>query len=146
MASASPTTRSFSPPPRSTGRCRYFRTEAEALALKAELQGAKSLLVIGGGLIGLEVASVAAELGLTTTVIEIAPRILARVCDEETSEFIHERHRRAGVDIRLGTGATALQRLPSGGFEVDTNLGVAVTADLIVVGVGVIPEDRLAKS
>ena len=124
----------------------YLRTEAEALALKAELQGAKSLLVVGGGLIGLEVASVAAELGLKVTVIEIAPRILARVCDEETSEFIHERHRRAGVDIRIGTGATALQRLPNGGFEVDTNLGVAVTADLIVVGVGVIPEDRLAKS
>jgi NADPH-dependent 2,4-dienoyl-CoA reductase/sulfur reductase-like enzyme len=78
--------------------------------------------------------------------MEIAPRILARVCDEETSALIHERHRRAGVDIRLGTAATALRPLPDGGFEIDTNTGIAINADLIVVGVGIIPEDRLAKA
>ena len=69
----------------------YLRTEAEAMALKAHLDRSKSLMVIGGGLIGLEVAASAAELGIKTTVIEIAPRILARVCDEETSALIHER-------------------------------------------------------
>src|SRR5439155_6718724 len=62
----------------------YLRIAAEALALKAHLHRSQSLLVIGGGLIGLEVAASAAELGIKTTVIEIAPRILARVCDEET--------------------------------------------------------------
>jgi NADPH-dependent 2,4-dienoyl-CoA reductase/sulfur reductase-like enzyme len=124
----------------------YLRTEAEALALKAELARSKSLLVVGGGVVGLEIAASAAELGVKTTVMEIAPRILARVCDEETSAFIHERHRRAGVDIRLGTAATALRPLPGGDFEVDTNTGMAVTADCIVVGVGIVPEERLAKS
>jgi NADPH-dependent 2,4-dienoyl-CoA reductase/sulfur reductase-like enzyme len=124
----------------------YLRTEAEALALKADLQRSKSLLVVGGGVVGLEIASSAAELGVKTTVMEIAPRILARVCDEETSALIHERHRRAGVDIRLGTAATALRPLPEGGFEIDTNTGIAVNADLIVVGVGIVPEDRLAKA
>ena len=73
----------------------YLRTEAEAMALKAHLDRSKSLLVIGGGLIGLEVAASAAELGIKTTVIEIAPRILARVCDEETSALIHEAPPRA---------------------------------------------------
>ena len=124
----------------------YLRTLTEALALKAELARSKSLLVIGGGVVGLEIASSAAELGVKTTVMEIAPRILARVCDEETSAFIHERHRRAGVDIRLSTGSTALRRLPGGGFEIDTNTGIAVNADLIVVGVGIVPEDHLAKA
>jgi 3-phenylpropionate/trans-cinnamate dioxygenase ferredoxin reductase component len=124
----------------------YLRTLTEALALKAELQPGKSLLVIGGGVVGLEIASSAAELGVKTTVMEIAPRILARVCDEETSAIIHERHRRAGVDIRVSTGSTALRPLPGGGFEIDTNTGIAIVADLIVVGVGIVPEDHLARA
>jgi 3-phenylpropionate/trans-cinnamate dioxygenase ferredoxin reductase subunit len=124
----------------------YLRTIDEALALKADLARSKSALVIGGGVVGLEIASSAAELGIKTTVMEIAPRILARVCDEETSAIIHERHRRTGVDIRLGTAATALRRLPSGGFEIDTNTGIAILADCIVVGVGIVPEDQLAKA
>src|SRR5262249_9823162 len=124
----------------------YLRTHEEALALRAELQRAQSRLVVGGGLIGLEVASPAAELGVKTTVIEIAPRILARVCDEETSALIHARHRQAGVDIRVGTAAAALHRAPDGAFAVETRAGDTIAADLIVVGLGVMPEDRLAKA
>src|SRR6478672_512467 len=81
----------------------YLRTEAEARALKAHLHRSQSLLVIGGGLIGLEVAASAAEVGVKTTVLEVAPRILARVCDEETSAIIEQAHRARGVDIRVGT-------------------------------------------
>jgi 3-phenylpropionate/trans-cinnamate dioxygenase ferredoxin reductase component len=124
----------------------YLRTLTEAVALKADLSRSKSLLVIGGGVVGLEIASSAAELGIKTTVMEIAPRILSRVCDEETSALIHERHRRAGVDIRLATGSTALRPLPGGGFEIDTNTGIAINVDLIAVGVGIVPEDRLAHA
>ncbi len=63
----------------------YLRTEAEARMLKADLARSKSLILIGGGVIGLEVAASAAELGIKATVIEIAPRILARLCDADTS-------------------------------------------------------------
>ena len=90
----------------------YLRTEAEALALKAELHQAKSLILIGGGVVGLEIAASAAELGVKVTVIEIAPRILSRVCDEETTAIIHERHRARGVDIRTGVAVTAMRALP----------------------------------
>ena len=68
----------------------YLRTEAEAHALKAHLHRSKSLILIGGGVVGLEIAASAAEIGLKVTVIEIAPRILARVCDAETGAIIHE--------------------------------------------------------
>lgn len=123
----------------------YLRTEAEALALKADLQRSQSLLLIGGGVIGLEVAASAAELGRKTTVIEIAPRLLSRVCDEETSAFVHERHRTHGVDIRTATSVAAVRRTAGGGFSVETHTGDTVTADLIVVGAGALPDDRLAK-
>jgi len=109
----------------------YLRTEAQARALKARLHQGGSLLVIGGGLIGLEVAASAAELGVKTTVIEIAPRILARVCNTEISELIHERHRSRGVDIRVGTAVSALRELTDGRLGVDADSGDTIAADLI---------------
>jgi 3-phenylpropionate/trans-cinnamate dioxygenase ferredoxin reductase subunit len=124
----------------------YLRTAAEALALKAHLARSQSLLVIGGGLIGLEVAASAAELGIKTTVIEIAPRILARVCDEATSALIHERHRARGVDLRIGTAVAALHALPDGRRAIETKAGDTIAADLIVVGAGIAPDDALAKA
>src|SRR5216683_7780249 len=92
----------------------YLRTEAHAVALANELKTAQHLAVIGGGLIGLEVAASAAELGVKVTVIEIMPRILARVCDEDTSARVHDAHRRHGVDIRLNTALTGAQAAPDG--------------------------------
>jgi 3-phenylpropionate/trans-cinnamate dioxygenase ferredoxin reductase subunit len=127
-------------------RIHYLRVEAEALALREELKASRSLLVVGAGLIGLEVAASAAEIGLMTTVIEIAPRILARVCDEETSTVIEARHRAAGVDIRLGTVIGAVRPAPGGGIEIDSDKAGTFKADLVVVGAGVLPNDRLAKT
>ena len=124
----------------------YLRTEAEALALKAQLHRGRSLLVIGGGLIGLEVAASAAEIGVQTTVVEIAPRILARVCDEETSALILARHRAGGVDIRLGTALVALREAPDSRIAVETAAGETLAADVIVVGIGAAPDDELARS
>jgi NADPH-dependent 2,4-dienoyl-CoA reductase/sulfur reductase-like enzyme len=124
----------------------YLRTEAEALGLKAHLNLARSLILIGGGVVGLEIAASAAELGLKVTVIEIVPRILARVCDEETSAIIHEHHRAHGVDIRLGAIATCMQALPDGKLAVKTKAGETFSADLIVVGAGAVPDDALAKA
>jgi len=124
----------------------YLRTADEALALKAHLGLAKSLILIGGGVVGLEIAASAAELGIKVTVIEIAPRILARVCDEETSAIIHQRHRDYAVDIRTDTICAGLQALPDGRLAVVTKTGETLAADLIVVGAGAMPDDALAKS
>jgi len=124
----------------------YLRTADEALALKAHLGLAKSLILIGGGVVGLEIAASAAELGIKVTVIEIAPRILARVCDEETSAIIHQRHRDYAVDIRTDTVCAGLQALPDGKLAVVTKTGETLAADLIVVGAGAVPDDALAKS
>lgn len=124
----------------------YLRTADEALKLKAHLALAKSLILIGGGVVGLEVAASAAELGLKVTVIEIAPRILARVCDAETSAAIHQSHRDHSVDIRTDTVCAGLQALPDGRLAVVTAGGDTIAADLIVVGAGAVPDDALAKA
>jgi NADPH-dependent 2,4-dienoyl-CoA reductase/sulfur reductase-like enzyme len=124
----------------------YLRTETEARAIEAHLAAARSLLVVGGGLIGLEVAASAVERGVSTSVIEIAPRLLARVCDEETSKLIEQRHHARGVDVRLHTGVRAKHDLPDGRINIETTVGESITADLVVVGTGALPDDALAKA
>src|SRR5262245_32038899 len=131
--------------PPSRNGIHYLRTEAEAHALKARLHQSRSLLVIGGGLIGLEVVASATELGVKTSVIEIAPRVLARACNEELSALVHERHRAHGVDIRVGTAVSGPCELADGRLAVDAEGEGTIAADLIVVGAGIAPDDRLAK-
>lgn len=124
----------------------YLRTEADAHALKGALRQSQDLLVVGGGLIGLEVAASAAELGVKTTVLEVLPRILARVCDEETGAMVHAAHRQHGVDIRVGTALVAAVPQSGGRIAVVTGTGESLIADLVVVGTGAKPDDRLAAA
>jgi NADPH-dependent 2,4-dienoyl-CoA reductase/sulfur reductase-like enzyme len=127
-------------------RVHYLRDQGQALALKAELQGCGRVLVIGGGLIGLEVAASAAELGVKVTVLELLPRILARVCDEETSAVVLTEHEQRGVDIRTGTGLANAAPDPEGRIAVTTTTGETLVTDLIIVGTGAKPDDRLAAA
>jgi 3-phenylpropionate/trans-cinnamate dioxygenase ferredoxin reductase subunit len=117
-----------------------------AYALAAELRTARHLVVVGGGLIGLEVAASAADLGVEVTVIEVLPRILARVCDAETAARVDETHRRHGVDIRLGTALTHAEMQSDGRIALRTGAGETLVADAVVVGAGAIPDDRLAAA
>jgi len=123
----------------------YLRSEADARQLALRLTETRHLLVVGAGLIGLEVAASAATLGVTTTVLELAPRILARVCDEEIGALVDAAHRRHGVDLRLGC-AVASASAADGEVDVLTTTGDGLTADVVVVGTGAVPNDRLAAA
>ena len=123
----------------------YLRTEADAQRLTMKLRETRRLLVVGAGLIGLEVAASAAELGVPTTVLELAPRILARVCDEEIGGLVEAEHRRRGVDLRLGCAVASVAAVGDESVVITTT-GERVAADLIVVGTGAKPNDRLAAS
>lgn len=105
-------------------------------------KGAK-VLIVGGGYIGLEAASVAAKLGLNVTLVEMADRILQRVAAPETSSFFRDLHTRHGVDIREGVG---LDRLVGAGAVQGALLtdGCELDVDFVIVGVGIAPETRLA--
>lgn len=105
-------------------------------------KGAK-VLIVGGGYIGLEAASVAAKLGLNVTLVEMADRILQRVAAPETSNFFRDLHTRHGVDIREGVG---LDRLVGAGAVQGALLtdGCELDVDFVIVGVGIAPETRLA--
>jgi 3-phenylpropionate/trans-cinnamate dioxygenase ferredoxin reductase component len=124
----------------------YLRSEADARGLQSELRPGRDLLVVGGGLIGLEVAAAAATLGLKVTVVEVAPRILARVCDERTGSVVHEAHIRRGVDIRVSTALASVALQDDGRIAAVTSAGERVAADLVVVGTGSRPDTALAAA
>ena len=109
--------------PPSMPRVHYLRTEAHARAIKAGLANCKHLVVIGAGLIGLEAAASAAELGIEVTVIEYAPRIMARACDEETGAIILAEHQHHGVDFDLAASVTQVTAQLDGTIALETSDG-----------------------
>lgn len=122
----------------------YLRSEADARALRSRLQPGRALVVVGGGLIGLEVAAAAAALDVRVTVLEVAPRILARVCDERTASAVHAAHVGHGVDIRVSKTLTSATPHEDGRISVTANNGERFAADFVVVGTGSKPDDAVA--
>ena len=108
------------------------------------VKGAR-VLIVGGGYIGLEAASVAAKLGLKVTLVEMAERILQRVAAPQTSDYFRALHREHGVDIREGVG---LERLSGEGHVHAARLsdGSELPVDFVIVGVGIAPATALAET
>ncbi len=121
-----------------------LRTAADALRLRTKIAEALRLTVLGGGFIGLEIAATARAAGKSVTVLESAPRLLARSVSPELAEHVLQTHRANGIDIRLGVAV--------GEFEITgkrlTALGVdghRQGVELLVMGIGAVPEHTLAS-
>jgi 3-phenylpropionate/trans-cinnamate dioxygenase ferredoxin reductase subunit len=129
------------------GGVHYLRTVADADRIRAECAPGRRLVVIGGGYIGLEVAATARELGLEVSVIEMAERVMNRVTCPEVSAFYAAEHARRGVRIHCRETVRALHGDSAGRVRaVLTEQGGEYPADLVIVGVGVVPADELAKA
>lgn len=115
------------------------RTRADVDQLIAELPGATRVIVIGGGYIGLEAAAVLTKLGKSVTVLEAAPRVLARVAGEPLSHFFEAEHRAHGVDLRTGVTVDAI--VGSEGWATGVRLadGHVVPGEIVLVGIGIVP-------
>ena len=128
-----------------------LRTAADADRLKAALTPSKEatpgkrLAVIGGGYIGLEAAASARALGAEAVVIEKEPRVLARVACKELSTFFQDYHRQKGVVFELGAGVDAIEGKDGGAVGVRLSDGRLIGADAVLVGVGAVANDELAK-
>lgn len=126
-------------------RVRYLRTAADVEQLRPDFRPGARLVVIGAGYIGLEVAAVAAKHGLRVTVLEAAPRVLARVAGAEISAFFDRIHNAASVAIRCDTGVAAIEGGP-GLALVRTSDGDLIEADLVLAGIGLLPNVELAAA
>ncbi len=122
------------------GGVHAVRTREDVDRLMGELDaGAKKVVVIGGGYIGLEAAAVLTKLGCAVTLLEALPCILARVAGPDISSFYEADHRAHGVDLRTNVSVDSL--LGEGGKVTGVKLadGSVLPADIVIVGIGIIP-------
>ncbi|MFD9443906.1 NAD(P)/FAD-dependent oxidoreductase [Streptomyces sp. NPDC060006] len=121
-----------------------LRTLRDAAALRTALAGAADLLVVGGGFIGLEVASVARTLGVRVTVVETRDRLMGRSVSEPTARYLAELHTARGVRLLLSEELTALHGEDGRVRTAELHHGERLRADTVVAGVGVLPNTTLA--
>lgn len=126
-----------------TGACQYLRTIEDSRNIRNRLRPDVRLLIIGAGFIGLEVAAAARQRGAKVLVADVASQVLGRVAPAELGEFYKAYHESRGVEIRLGITLSAIERR-SAGLTACFADGTEWQADLIVAGIGVIPNAELA--
>src|SRR5580693_7699498 len=126
------------------GDVRYLRILDESEALRQRIGIARHVAVIGAGFIGLEFAATARARGLEVDVVELGPRVMARAVTAEISAFFEARHIAAGIRIHFGVQATSIEADGMAVTGVSLSDGRHVPADLVVVGVGVLPNVELA--
>jgi 3-phenylpropionate/trans-cinnamate dioxygenase ferredoxin reductase subunit len=121
----------------------YLRGISDVDGIRSNMARGRRITIIGAGYIGLEVAAVAAQLGLNVTVVEMESRVMSRVVSPELSEFYQGVHTDHGVDLKLSTGIAGF----SGNDHVD---GVILDSDdilptdIVVIGIGIVPNVELA--
>lgn len=122
-----------------------LRTIDDALALAPLLQPGRSVVVIGGGWIGLEVAATARQKGADVVVVEAQRRLCERTVPAEISEHLLALHRTHGTRVLLGAGVARIGSTAEGRSTVTLGDGSVLACDAIVVGVGLVPNDELAR-
>jgi 3-phenylpropionate/trans-cinnamate dioxygenase ferredoxin reductase subunit len=123
----------------------YLRDVDDARQLRSRLADAESVVVVGGGFIGLEAAAVGRAQGKTVTVVEAADRLVARAVAPVVSEFYLRAHQRRGATVLLSTGVAGFRGEGGAVRAVLLSDGRELPADLVVVGVGVVPRTELAE-
>ena len=121
-----------------------LRSLANADHLQEALAGAARVAIVGAGFIGLEFASVCATRGLAVSVIEAADRPMARAVSGETAAFFRGVHEAAGVRFLFGASVTAIAETDGRAGAVLLSDGTRCEADLVLVGIGVLPNQELA--
>ena len=123
----------------------YLRGLDDATLLRPQLTAATRVVVVGGGFIGLEAAAVARSFGATVTVVEATDRLIGRAVAPVVSAFYRAAHERRGTTVLTSMTVTGFREVGGRVGGVLLADGTELPADLVVVGVGVVPRTELAE-
>ena len=123
----------------------YLRKISDVLDIHSQLESTKDIVLIGGGYIGLEVASAMTELGLNVTILEAEERILKRVTSPELSSFYQVIHEAKGVQVICNARVSGLIAENQMINCVELESGEKILADAVLAGIGAIPNTQLAE-
>lgn len=122
-----------------------LRDLSDVERIRPNMIAGRKMVIIGAGYIGLEAAAVARQMGLDVTVLEMAPRVLARVTSPVMSEFFETEHRAQGVQILTGARLDHLNGEDNNVTAAILADGTRIEADIVLVGIGILPNEELAK-
>ena len=122
-----------------------LRSFEDANKIANSIKKNNSVTIIGGGYIGLELASSLTSLGCKVTIVEMAKRLLARVASREISEYFYELHLSKGVSIKLNTNIEKVEEKDNK-FHIFTANKKELISNNLILGIGVHPQISLAKS
>ena len=133
------------PPAAGLANVFMLRQPDDAVALRKAAQSVQSAIIIGGGYIGLEAAASLRKRGLEVSVIEAADRLLARVASPPVAALLGDLHRAHGVTINTGVAVASIADKNTAFSGVTLTDGRVLSADMLVVGIGVTPDSQLAR-
>lgn len=122
-----------------------LRTIPDSRKIRAAIEHASRALIVGGGMIGLEMAENLISRGLEVSLVELSPQILP-VLDPEMAVYASRRLKEKGVRLLLGQSVTSFAEQPGGGLQVETSLGARLETDIVILGLGVRPATALARA
>jgi 3-phenylpropionate/trans-cinnamate dioxygenase ferredoxin reductase component len=124
----------------------YIRTLADVDGLRARLDATRSVVIVGAGLIGLEVAAVLVQTGVDVTLLAAGDRLIPRIVDGEIASFLLDHHLRHGVNVVMRATVVALGDLGNGRVAVVLEDGRSYQADMVLIGIGAMANVELAEA
>ena len=121
----------------------YLKTLNDSLKIRKQLKPGKTLSIIGGGYIGLELASIAVKNKINVTILESDKKLMGRVVSKEVSSFFENKHRSMGVSIKFNSQVTGIEKNDNGNIVI-CNDGSEYSSDLVFAGIGVKPNIEIA--
>jgi len=123
----------------------YLRTIGDSLRIRKKLKNHKKITIIGAGYIGLEIASIAVKKNLEVNIVELENRVMGRVVSSEVSDFFQKKHQAEGVEFKFNSSVTNIENQGKQKRIICSD-GNSFNTDVVVVGVGILPNIELAES
>ena len=133
------------PSSKDMGNAFVLRQPADANAIRQTANNSDLVVIIGGGYIGLEVASSLRKKGMEITVIEAGERILARVASQPLADLLHKLHEDNGVNVITGVGVESVNQEDGIFHSVTLSDGRVIEGEMLITGIGVFPDSKLAS-